>query len=253
MRDAFHERFLAALAGDAVAIAPWCDGPAASAGLSVYRNTIARGCVDALVAQFPTVERVVGPAWLAAAAATFAPAHPPRQASLLSYGEAFPAWLRDFPPAIEMSFLGGLATLDLLWTEAQLAADAAPLDASALAAVTPNDYSTHALVLHPATRFAGFEDTTPTLWQALQPPGEAPAGFELEPEPQGLLFLRPGLDIDPQVITPGALAFLSACRAGEPLAAAAVSALIAEPDLNLSETFAGLVASGAFITLRTLP
>lgn len=252
MRDAFHERFLAAVAGDPLAIAPWCDGPAATAGLSVYRNTIAKGCVDALVAQFPTVERIVGPAWLTAAAAAFAPAHPPRQPSLLSYGEAFPAWLRDFPPAIDMPFLAGLATLDLMWTEAHLAADAVPLDASAVAALIPDDYATHTLVLHPATRFAGFEDTTPTLWQALQPPGEAPADFELEPEPQGLLFLRPGLDIDPRVITPGVLAFLSACRANEPLEVAAVSALTAEPGLNLSDAFAGLVASGAFVTPRTL-
>lgn len=252
MRDIFHERFLAAVAGDPAAIAPWCDAAAAEAGLSVYRNTIAKGCVDALVAQFPTVERIVGPAWLAAAAAAFARAHPPQQASLLSYGQAFPAWLGDFPPAVDMPFLGGLATLDLLWTEAHLAADAPPLDASAVAALTPDDYTLQGLVLHPATRFAGFEDTTPSLWHALQPPGEAPADFELEPEPRGLLLVRPGLDIDGQVITPGALAFLSSCRAGETLAVAAVSALSAEPDLNLRETFAALVTAGAFITLRTL-
>ncbi len=49
-------------------------GPAAEAGLSVYRNTIAKGCADALAAQFPTVERVVGPAWLAAAALAAVPA-----------------------------------------------------------------------------------------------------------------------------------------------------------------------------------
>ncbi len=252
MRDNFHMSFLTAIAGDPAAIAPWCTGSAAVAGLSVYRNTIAKGCVDALVAQFPTVERVVGPAWLSAAAAAVGETRPPRPASLLSYGAAVPAWLGNFPPAGDKPFVGGLAALDLLWTEAHLAADAAPLDASAVAALIPDDYATHTLVLHPATRFAGFEDTTPTLWQALQPPGEAPAGFELEPEPQGLLLVRPGLDIHHQVIGPGALAFLAACDAGEPLAAAAVSALSAEPDLNLSATFAGLVAAGAFITLRTL-
>ncbi|WP_293901453.1 putative DNA-binding domain-containing protein [Phenylobacterium sp.] len=251
MREAFHDRFLAAVAGDDAALAPWCETP--QAGLSVYRNTMAKACADALVAQFPTVERVVGPAWLAAAATAHAAVSPPRQGSLLTYGAAFPDWLRRFPPAANLAFLPGLAQLDLLWTEAHLAADAAPLDPEAVAGLPPDAFGTHALVLHSATRFAGFDDTTPRLWQALQPPGEPPDAFELEPEPQGLLFVRPGLDIAHQTIGPGALAFLAACRDGDSAAAAAAAGLAAEPCLDLSATFARLLAAGAFAALRTLP
>lgn len=252
MRDGFHDRFQAALDGDDMALADWCAGPAAAAGLSVYRNTIAKGCADALVAQFPTVERVVGVAWLTAAATAHAADHPPRRPSLLTYGDGFPDWLAGFPPATEMPFLAGLARLDLLWTEAHLAADSPPLNPAEVAELRPADFSARALTLHPATRFEAFGDTTPSLWQALQPPGDPPAAFELEPRPEALLFVRPGLDIEAQVIGAGTLAFLAASRDGSSLADAAMAALTVEPGLDLSDTFARLVSAGAFATLRTL-
>lgn len=253
MREGFHDRFADAIAGDAAALSPWCAGPMADAGLSVYRNTIAKGRSDALVAQFPTVERVVGRDWLAAAATRHGAAHPPRRASLLAYGETFPDWLAGFAPAADTPFLAGLAQLDLLWTEAHLAADATPLDPAEIAGLTPEAFATHGLTLHPAVRFAGFPDAIPSLWRALQPPGEPPAALELDDRPEGMLFVRPGLDIHHEVICAGALTFLGACRDGDSLAAAAVSALGAEPNLDLSRMFASLVAAGAFSTLRTLP
>ena len=252
MPEIFHDRFLAAVAGDPAAISAWCDEAAATPGLSVYRNTIAKGCADALVAQFPTLERVVGSAWLTAAATAFAAHHPPSRASLLSYGGKLPAWLRDFPPASGMPFLAGLAELDLLWTEAHLAADVAPLEARDVTALTPADFGSHVLVLHPATRFARFADTTPSLWTALQPSDAPPADFELELEPEGLLIVRPGLDIEHQVIGCGVLAFLEACEASQNLADAAVAGLAADPGLDLSTMFAGLIAAGAFTSLRTI-
>ncbi|MGJ4749098.1 DNA-binding domain-containing protein, partial [Leptospira sp. SA-E8] len=42
------------------------------AGFAVYRNTVLKGCVDALEANFPTVTRLVGQDWLRAAALGYA-------------------------------------------------------------------------------------------------------------------------------------------------------------------------------------
>lgn len=252
MRDAFHERFLSALAGDDAALAPWCDGSAARPGLSIYRNTSAKGCADALVAQFPTVQQVVGADWLSAAAVAHAAAHPPRAASLLMYGADFAEWLAVFPPAAEMPFLADLARLDWLWTEAHLAADAPALDASALTGLTPEGFASHRLVLHPAARFATFADGAPSLWVALRSPGDALRELALDDAAEAMLFVRPGLAIDHRVLSPGTHAFLANCAAGDSLAAAAMAALAAEPGLDLLSAFADLVAAGAFTDLRTL-
>ena len=167
MPERFHAQFRTALSGDEAALSPWCAGAQTRAGLSVYCNSIAKGCADALAAQFPTVERVVGPAWLAAAAIAHAGAHPPRSATLLSYGAAFPDWLAAFPPASGMPFLTDLAQLDWLWTLAHLAADAEPLDAAEVRRFSPDAFAEYALVVHPAAQWAGFETTVPSLWRAL--------------------------------------------------------------------------------------
>ena len=56
---------------------------AAQPGFAVYRNTVLKGCIDALQASFPTVERLVGPEWLRGAAGVFARGQLPSQPSLL--------------------------------------------------------------------------------------------------------------------------------------------------------------------------
>ena len=53
-------RFAAALRDDASGLAPWAE--AADPGFAVYRNTVAKGCADAIAAQFPTLIGVVGQA-----------------------------------------------------------------------------------------------------------------------------------------------------------------------------------------------
>lgn len=249
---AFHDAFAAALAGDARALtAGWGGGSDLAAGLTVYRNTIARGCADALIAQFPTVARLVGEAWLGAAAVEFARARPPRTASLLLYGQDFPDWLAAFPPAADMPHLAQVARLDMLWTEAHLAADAPPLAADAFGGLGADDFARLRAAAHPAARVAGFATTIPSLWRALQ--AEAPPeAFELEARDEALLFVRPGLDIETRVVGPGVVALLDACRDGESLARAAALALAAEPGLALDRAFAELIALGAFTRLVPL-
>uniref|UniRef100_UPI001438C0FE HvfC/BufC N-terminal domain-containing protein n=1 Tax=Caulobacter sp. SSI4214 TaxID=2575739 RepID=UPI001438C0FE len=95
----FQDAFVAALDGAPEGLSPWLGPDAGLAGLTVYRNTIAKGCVDALAANFPTVLSMVGEEWFRAAAALFAREAPPASAALQDYGEAFPAWLGRFPPA----------------------------------------------------------------------------------------------------------------------------------------------------------
>ncbi len=120
----FQDAFSAALAGDDAALAPWGAEPT---GVSVYRNTVAKGCADALVANFPAVAKVTGEAWLSAAAVRHAAERPPAKASLLDHGGDFADWLEGFAPAAAMPFLANLARLDRAWVEAHLAEDAAPL------------------------------------------------------------------------------------------------------------------------------
>lgn len=242
----FQDAFVQALAGDAARLAPWTErGPQTERRLSVYRNTLAKGCADALAAQFPSVLRVVGEAWLGDAAVCFARAHPPSRASLADYGEAFPDWLTGFPPAAELPYLPGLARIDWARRTALFAEDGPALSAADMARLEPDDYARVGAALHPSAQLLWFEDGVPALWAALQaqtPPDEA----ELAPEPGGLLLVRPHLAVEHRLLGRGAYAFLDACRIGRSLAEAGAAALAAEPGLALAAAFSDLISLGAF-------
>lgn len=246
----FHDAVARALSGDVAALSPWTAPDAETeARFSVYRNTVAKGLADAVAAQFPTVVRAVGEDWMREAALHFAREHPPASPALLAYGEAFPAWLAGFAPAADMPWLAGLARIDWAVRDALFAPDAEPVDAAAFAALPPEAYAEAVLDLHPSAAALWFADGAPGLWRALQ--ADPPAGeAELAAEPEGLLVMRPALEVVTRPLTAGGFAFVSAARAGATLAAAGAAALEAEPDLPLAELFADLIALGVFVCIR---
>ena len=73
LNDGFEAAFTALLAGDEGALSHWLDADKGDqARLDVYRNTVAKGRVDALAGLYPTVERLVGPDWFRQAGLIFA-------------------------------------------------------------------------------------------------------------------------------------------------------------------------------------
>ena len=65
----FQDSFSAALLGQA-ADAPWLSALESQPGFAVYRNTVLKGCIDALQANYPTVCQLVGDDWFRAELAT---------------------------------------------------------------------------------------------------------------------------------------------------------------------------------------
>lgn len=247
----FQDAFVAALGGAPSALSPWlASREAAEPGLSVYRNTIARACVDALAANFPTVAAMVGEDWFRAAAALFAREAPPAHAALLDYGEDFATWLDRFPPAQDLPYLAGIAHLDRLWTEALFAGEATALEPPAFAALPPQTLGEARVALHPSVRFAAFEAGLPSLWAAARG-GEV--DLDLSERAEGLLLVRWDQAVRHRVIGPADLAFLNACQAGLSLAEAITRAAEAAPDIDLQTLFAALISDGVFSGLITGP
>lgn len=241
----FQDAFAAALAErTSTPIAAWLrDGQVEPAGLAVYRNTIAKGCVDALAANFLTVASLVGDDWFGAAAALFARQHPPSGAALLAYGEAFPRWLEDFPPAADLPYLPAVAWMDWRWTTALFAPEAEPLTAEAFA-LAPETLAAARPRLHPSLSFAWFETGLPGLWLAARRPD--PGEMELVDDPQGVLIVRPGEAVTARLLDRAGHAFLAAARDGATLGEAITAAGEADPAADLASLFAALIADGVF-------
>ena len=221
-------------------------------GFCVYRNTVMKGCIDALQANYPAILRLVGEDWFRAAAALHVRAQPPGDTRLLLYGVDFPEFLRGFAPAAALPYLHGVALLDRFWTEAHVAADAATLAPAALAALPPEQLGASVLALHPAARWAWFEgQPICTLWQRNR--GTEADGSDSTDNGDGLvwtgegaLLTRPAGAVTWTALDAAGCAFLDACAAGRPLAQAAGEALACDAGTDLASLMARLLQAGAF-------
>lgn len=213
-------------------------------GFTVYRNTVFKGCIDALYANFPTVARLVGDEWFRAAAAIYVQASPPDDARLLHYGAGFAAFLERFEPARELPYLPDVARLDRLWTEAHVAADDTLVDTAAIAGWAPAQLERAVLRPHAATRWLRCDGQPAyTIWRANREAADVPEDLAWQGE--GALLLRPAGQVIWRPLSAGGCAFLDACAAGLPLEPAAQQALVAEPDVDFGVLLSVLLAVGA--------
>ncbi len=240
-QDAFAHALLAPDAEPAADAAALAAQPA----FAVYRNTVMKGCIDALQANYPAVARLVGEEWFRAAAAVYVREALPVDPTLLRYGAGFADFLARFEPAAELPYLRGVARLDRYWTEAHAAPDAGALDASAVAHLAPEALAGTVLLPHPAARWAWFADgPIYTIWSRNRADG-APAA-DLDWQPEGALLVRPRDAVEWIALDVAGCAFLDECAAGGTLGEAAQAALRAQNDADLAQLLATLLKVGAF-------
>jgi len=221
-------------------------------GFAVYRNTVMKGCIDALQANFPAVLRLVGEEWFRAVAALYVRAQPPDDARLLQYGQYFPDFLHHFAPAAELPYLGGVARLDRFWTEAHAASDADTVAPSALAGLPPAQLGELVLNPHPAARWAWNADQPIyTLWRGNRDDPCMGDGDAVNWCGEGVLITRPAGKVQWTSLDAAGCAFLDACRAGQPLALAAGDALACDAQANLAHLMASLLEAGAFSAMNS--
>lgn len=219
-------------------------------GLAVYRNTVMKGWVDALEANYPAVCRLVGVPFFREAAAVYARIHPASQACLLRYGAQFADFLAGYEPAAALTYLPGVARLDRCWIESHIAADAPALVMHALAGLPPEQGVRQVLALHPATRWAWFDDAPVyTIWRGNRP-GAAPEQ-EIAWRGEGALLTRPQSGaVACCALSQAGCIFLDACAAGHALGTAAAMALAADSQADIAQLLALLLGQGAFTHLH---
>jgi hypothetical protein len=220
---------------------------ASQPGFAVYRNTVMKGCIDALQANYPAVARLVGEEWFRAAAALYARANPPRSPMLFDYGAGFTDFLEGFGPAADLPYLPAVARLDRFWTESHVARDETPLGPGALAGIDAARLGDVVLRPHAAARWAWFPVPAWSIWShQRKDAGESGAGPEIAWRDEGALIVRPGHAVHWLELDQAGCAFMDACAAGRPLAQAADAALAADPAADLAGLMARLIAAGAF-------
>jgi putative DNA-binding protein len=225
---------------------PWLDALTGQPGFAVYRNTVLKGCIDALAANYPAVQRLVGESWFRAAAAVHVRQAPPRDARLLGYGAAFPDFLETFPPASELPYLAQVARLERLWTESHMAADASLLQPGAIASLPPEALGKVRLRPHPAARWMWCGQVPAfTLWERNRTLAAGDLG-DIEWRGEGVLVTRPEGALRAVPLGAAGAAFMDACARNGCVATAAADALEVDADTDLAALMALLLQTGAF-------
>ena len=229
------------------AIGDW-SAPLPHPRMSVYRNNVAGALAAALKVRFPVTEQLVGAAFFAAMARAYAEAERPASPVLISYGESFADFIRGFAPAASVAYLGDVAALENLWWKAYHAREAEPLQATALAAVAPDDLGGLKLALHPSAGLLSSPYAIADIWQAHRGgPGMGEISLDA---PQSVLVARPAADVSIRVIAPASLAFLASLGQGASLADAMEQTAAAFPDFDVAAQIGGAFGLGLITGYR---
>ena len=215
---------------------------------AVYRNNVTVSLIRALVANFPSIERLLGEEFFAAMAHEFLSAHPPRSKLMFEYGAEFPAFLETFGPTRPYPYLADVARLEIFWREAFHEADAPVLDGAAFAVVSPDDFPHLTFIKHPATRILTSTFAAGTIFAA----NHKSAGVaSIDPAtPETVLVTRPLYDCEVRILEPGDDEFFSGLLDGNSMKAAAEAAFNVTPAFDLPAAIGMLIASGTFSAIQ---
>lgn len=211
--------------------------PAMGRALAIHRNTASKAARDALFANYPVTAALVGEDAFAACASSYIEVAPPREARLCLYGDRFGHFVDAWTPFVEAPYLGAVAGLERLVTEALFAADRPLLDAAILSRGIDPEAALH---WHPATRITKAPMPAASLWLAHQPEAEPDALDEIVWGEEMILVTRPGDAVEVRVIDAPTRTFLT----GATLAQAAAETSAEGGDV--AAIFAALLSAGAF-------
>lgn len=158
--------------------------------MAIYRNTVLHGAVEALRANYPVVEEMVGREMFERVAVDYATECPPRHPSLALYGARFAQWLEGQRWIQDVPYLADVARVERLRIESLMAADATALSRSDIAERKLDELR---MRLHPALRFTWLATPAMSIWLAHQ--RHRPTDLNLAWKAEGALFARPRHDI----------------------------------------------------------
>ena len=135
--------------------------------LAIYRNAYQVRLIDALHETYPVLHGLLGDEAWVEMGETYVAAHPSVFRSIRWYGRELPEFLSHCEPYADAPILAEVAQLE--WTLAEVfdAADAVPLQRTALAAVAPAAWGSITLGFHPSVRRVSLNWNTAAVWKAM--------------------------------------------------------------------------------------
>jgi hypothetical protein len=221
------------------------DPSTAISGFDVYRNNVVVSLIDALVARYPVVRRLLWDEVFHAVARIYIGQSPPRSPVLLEYGQDFPDFIRHFGDCAGRLYVADIATLEDARVRAYHAADADAVDRATFAALDGERLAAMHVRLHPSVTLLKSDFPVVTVWESEQ----IGVGCYLrEWKPEAALIARPEFDVEVRLLPDGGYEFLAALAAGGTIADA-IAAAQPQDGFDLASNLAVLIGSGVVVEL----
>lgn len=241
MLDDYYQAFSRFLRGGSHRVlAGYCEAHAELAVLDIYRNGFYKTCADVLRANYPSVVHLVGEDCFKSLARRHVEAHPPRRASLVTYGEGFAEVIETTRALHGLGYLSCVAKLDRAWTEVYFAADAEDPDAEALAGMTERALMALGGRLAPCARRVSLDFGVLDAWTSLRQ-GGLDEHMTVGRAPLEVLVWRSAGEIAFRALGSGEQALVDGIAAGRSCTEAAMAAVEADADFDVAGGFAALL------------
>ncbi len=243
----FHKQFARALTNPAIDSGPLLQaGNEAQRRFNVYRNNRVASLIDALRQSYPAIAQLVGEDFFKACARAFIDAHPPAQPVMAEYGREFGQFIETLPNTSQLPYLRDVAELEWWRLQAHHNADASVLDVSLLAEIPPQQLMQIRLQCHPALYLVQSQWPVGSIWtNSVSAPDVTAAPVDMR-QSQSVVITRPELQVQVNLIEPGAAVFLQALQQRAELGSAVEQALATDATFDAGTNLAGLMNLGAF-------
>ena len=218
--------------------------------IGIYRNNVFCNYRATLREVYPVVLALVGESFFNGAADTYASNYPSRSGDLNDFGGEFGAFLAGWPPAVQLAYLPDVARLEWAMECVFHAADAAPLDLQALAAVPEEELPALRFELHPASRIVHSPYPILRIWQVNQPGFSGDRTVHLHGGGDALLVIRRSEIVELERLSSGDVVLLRALAADLTLAQAHARALEAGLEVDLAALLHRHVLGGTLTAFR---
>jgi hypothetical protein len=220
----------------------------------VYEQGYFARLTEALSLEYAAVARIVGPEAFAALAARYVAVFPPRSSDLARAGDRLARFLEFDSLTLELPFLPDLARLEEAASACFTAADAKPIEWSALRALEPEVVSRMAFALSPGVALIASEWPVIDLWDLRFEADDEVVSLPVEGRPQTALVWRHEERVRVAAISPDEASLVEAARIGA-LTLEDLAGLPGAPDgANAMDAmlvaFRSLVERGVFVNQR---
>jgi hypothetical protein len=218
--------------------------------LAIYRGNARANAARAIAAAYPVIGKIVGGEFFSGLATEYQTRFPSIDGDLNEYGEAFAAFLGDFPPAREIPYLADVAHLEWRVHRAHYAADPAPFDPARVATLSPEQQLKLRPQPHPGCHILQSAYPIARIWEVHQDTFSGEFDVEFEGNLTNALVYRPRFRVEVAQISDAEAGFLAAALGGETLETALAAAQSRDVSFDLGRSLNEWVQSSVIVDFK---